>query len=350
MAATEAQHHPLVALPPQPSGVGWPTLAWATAEQQTGDPDRLDDLLGEAFTHNPNDRTALSLAVVVVQGGRIIAERYGGGALGTTSLISWSMAKSITHAALGLAVSAGRLDLDGTPVAPEWSAEEDPRGRITLGNLLEMRSGLLFNEDYVDHHQSHCLEMLFGQGAADMAHYAACQPLDHPIDSVWNYSSGTTNIICRALGAALGGHDGVESLLRQDLFEPIGMRSATPTFDDAGTWVGSSYVHATARDFARFGYLYLRDGVWDGRRILPEGWVDDARVPRSADPEVPQYYGRHWWVADDELGTFWANGYEGQRIMVIPALDTVVVRLGKTPADHSPALREFYRRLIDALR
>lgn len=341
---------PHVALPPQPDDVDWPTLAWATGEQLSGDVERLEAVLGTAFDHNPNPLLGRSLALVVVQGGRIVAERYGGGAASTTSLISWSMAKSITHAALGIAIREGLVDLDATPVAPEWSGPGDPRGDITLGNLLEMRSGLRFSEDYVGETHSDCLEMLFGTGAADMAAYAASQPLDHPIDTAWNYSSGTTNIICRFLGSLVGtGPDGIGAFLRRELFDPIGMR-CEPRFDDAGTWVGSSYLYATARDFARFGYLYLRDGVWDGRRILPEGWVDDARAARSADPEVPQFYGRHWWMAGDDLGTFWANGYEGQRIMIVPGLDTVIVRLGKTPAEHSPALREFYASLIDALR
>ena len=343
---TEGQQ--LVPLPQQPAGVGWPTLTWATGEQLTGDAERLDDLLTDAFAHNPNPSLALSLAVVVVQGGRIVAEHYGGGARSTTSLISWSVAKSLTHAALGIAVRDGLIDLGESPRADEWS-DDDPRRHITFGDLLEMRSGLRFAEDYVE--AGDCLEMLFGAGGRDMAAYAASLPLDHEIGTVWNYSSGTTNIICRALGRAVGGgREAMEAFLRHELFDPIGMASAAPRFDEAGTWVGSSYVHATARDFARFGYLYLRDGIWDGRRILPEGWVDDARVPGSADPDNPQHYGRHWWVADDDLGTFWANGYEGQRVMVVPLLDAVVVRLGKTPVEHVTELRRFYSDLLDALR
>ena len=128
------------------------------------------------------------------------------------------------------------------------------------------------------------------------------------------------------------------------------MRSADPRFDDAGTWVASSYLWATARDMARFGTLYLHDGVWEGARLLPEGWVDHARRPRSTDPVDGRRYGAQWWVVDDDLGSFWANGYEGQSILVCPGLDLVVVRLGKSTADQYPALHRWRLDVVDAFR
>jgi CubicO group peptidase (beta-lactamase class C family) len=127
------------------------------------------------------------------------------------------------------------------------------------------------------------------------------------------------------------------------------MRSADPRFDQAGTWIASSYVWATARDMARFGYLYLRGGEWDGRRLLPEGWVDHGRRARSRDADG-RFYGAHWWVVGDDLGTFWANGYEGQSILVCPGLDLVVVRLGKSLADQYPALTDWRARVVDLFR
>jgi CubicO group peptidase (beta-lactamase class C family) len=341
----------LVPLPAAPTNHPWPTLTWASAEMQGGDPDRLDTALDRAFDHNPNRDLALTLALVVVQQGRIVAERYAPTAGATVPLISWSVAKSITHAALGIAYRKGLVDLDATPVAVEWDAPDDPRGAIRFTDLLAMRSGLEFNEDYLDDATSHCLEMLFGSGAVDMAHYAASQALVHPIDEVFNYSSGTTNIISRAIGDAVGGgEESMARFLRDELFDPIGMTSAAPRFDDVGTWVGSSYLYATARDFARFGELVLRDGVWDGRRILPEGWIDAARVPRSTDDEDGSLYGLHWWMEGDDLGTFSANGYEGQRIVIVPALDLVVVRLGKTPATHGDAVTRYCREVVDSFR
>ena len=136
--------------------------------------------------------------------------------------------------------------------------------------------------------------------------------------------------------------------MRERLLDPIGASSPQLTFDAAGTWVASSYVHATARDFARFGLLYLRDGVWDGRRILPAGWVDHGRRPRSIDPEDGSLYGAHWWVMGDEFGTFRAAGYDGQSIYICPALDLIVVRLGKTPRDRAPHLQQWRRDVVEA--
>jgi CubicO group peptidase (beta-lactamase class C family) len=315
----------------------------------TGDEDALLDALDKAFVPNPNATLAKTLAVVVVQGGRVIAERYANGVTASTRLISWSTAKSITQAILGCAVADGLIDLDATPVAPEWADPNDPRHGIRWADLLQMRSGLRFNEDYVDAGTSDCLEMLFGAGAADMAGYAASQQLVEPIGTTFNYASGTTNIVSRAIGAALAASGTtIEQYLNDRLFAPLGMRTATPTTDDSGTFVGSSYVHATARDFARFGELYLRDGMWDGQRILPKGWVDRARTPVSEDPETGLSYGEQWWVWNDEYGTFSANGYEGQLIAVVPALDLVMVRLGKTPIEHRPELFEFYNEIIAA--
>jgi len=337
----------MIELPCQPDGVSWPTLTWATGPQLTGDPDQLELVLDRAFAVNPNPELALSLAFVAVQGGRIVAERYGPRTTAATVLTSWSMAKSITNSVVGLAVSDGLVDLDAAPAAAEWSDPDDPRHAISLRHLMAMRSGLQFNEDYVD--ASHCLEMLFGDGMHDMAHYAASQPLIAPVDTVFNYASGSTNIVSRAVRLALGAdREAFGAYLSERLFDPLGMTTAQPHYDTSGTFVGSSYVDATARDFARYGYLHLRDGVWDGRRILPEGWVDAARTARSGPDENGQYYGAFWWVWGDDHGTFAAQGYEGQLTAVVPDLDLVLVRLGKTPIAHRPALFEFYRDVIDA--
>jgi CubicO group peptidase (beta-lactamase class C family) len=220
-----------------------------------------------------------------------------------------------------------------------------------------MRSGLHFVEDYVDDAVSNCLEMLFGAGADDVAGYAASQALEHPVGEVFNYSSGTTNIVVRHLAQLLGANhgapaeqrrDAITTLLEHELFEPLGMGPVELRFDAAGTFVGSSYLYATARDYARFGLLYLRDGVWDGRRLLPEGWVDDARTIRSRDPDNGWYYGRHWWVRGDDVGTFWANGYDGQMVACVPALDLVFVRLGRMPTALRPATEQFFFDLLDA--
>ena len=185
----------------------------------------------------------------------------------------------------GFLVGDGRLAIDDPAPVPEWRAPDDPRQPITVQQLLEMRSGLQFAEDYVDAGVSDVIEMLFGRGQHDVATFAAGFPLDHPPGAVWSYSSGTTNIVSRVVGDAVGGGEaGMRRFLQDRLFDPLGMASADPRFDEAGTFIGSSFLYATAHDFARFGYLYLRDGVWEGERLLPEGWVDHARTSVPVPP------------------------------------------------------------------
>jgi CubicO group peptidase (beta-lactamase class C family) len=230
----------------------------------------------------------------------------------------------------------------------EWSDPDDPRHAITLRQLLAMRDGLDFVEDYVDARVSDVIEMLFGSGNDDMAHFAADRPLAAPPGTRFNYSSGTSNIISSVVAGVVGHGEAYREYLRRRLFEPIGMHSAEPELDPTGTWVASSYLRATARDFARFGLLYLRDGTWDGVRLLPEGWVDYGRTVQSIDPEDGPY-GAHWWgVAGDTLGTFRASGYEGQSITVCPAHDLVVVRLGKTAAASYPDLTRWRAEMVRA--
>jgi CubicO group peptidase (beta-lactamase class C family) len=263
-----------------------------------------------------------------------------------TPLLSWSMAKSMLHAAVGILVGDGRLDVDAKDLVPEW--RDDERAGITLPDLLAMRDGLAWNEDYVDAGGSQVIEMLFGDGQHDVGAFARARTAAVPPDTRFNYSSGTTNVVSGIVADVVGRGEPYVAFLRDRLFAPIGMTTAQPTLDAAGLWVASSYVHATAEDLARFGYLYLRDGVWDGTRILPLGWVDSGRRLRSIDPDDGRGYGWQWWVTHDEHGTFWANGYEGQSILVSPANDLVVVRIGRTDAVHGPELFDWRARVVDA--
>ena len=192
--------------------------------------------------------------------------------------------------------------------------------------------------------------MLFGEGTADHAAYAAALPLDHPPGTVWNYSSGTTNIICRILGDVVGGgQPGMESFLRERLFDPCGMSSADPRFDAAGTWVGSSYVYATARDFARFGELYRNDGVADraSPAARPAGSITAARSSPTTPTGVGRFgfdYGRHWWMWPEFPGSIAAHGYEGQYVIVVPDRELTVVHLGKTARERQAAAGRRPRR------
>jgi len=348
--SSEAERHPVTPLPPQPGDVPWPTDHWPRAEPDGRvDRDLLDGTLDHAFAQPESLGT--TNAVLIVQRGAIVAERYADGLDATTTHVSWSMAKSMLQAAIGILAREGRIDFAAAADDPAWRALGDPRGSITIDQLLKMRSGLLFNEDYVDAGASHVIEMLFGEGKPDAAAYAAALPPEQEPGSVFSYSSGTSNILSAVVARALGARgDAYREFLRRELWGPLGMKSADPRFDEAGHWIASSFVFATAQDFARFGLLYLRDGVWAGRRILPEGWVDYARTHTGTDEETGFGYGAHWWLVPGSLGIFRCSGYNGQRIIVVPPLDLVVVRLGVSPVELAPELERFSKRVIDAFR
>jgi CubicO group peptidase (beta-lactamase class C family) len=323
----------------------------------------LTALVDELFQRP--DVEGVTLALLVLHRGEVVAERYGiqpenvfQPAMEITAestLTSWSMAKSITHAAVGILVGDGVLDLDAPAPVPEWL--DTPKAAITTLQLLEMRSGLRFVEDYVDDEISHCIEMLFGESGPSHAAYAAALPLDHEPGTHYSYSSGTTNIVARIIGDIVNGPGGdphqrrtaVESFLRDRLFGPTGMHSAVPKFDAAGDFVGSSYVFATARDFAAFGELYRHDGVTSsGQRILPAGWTAHAATAVSHDDENGCDYGRHWWIWPEVAGSLACHGHEGQYIVVVPDRELVVVHLGKTDAAMAPKVRARLRQMVDA--
>jgi len=338
----------LLPLPRQPDGVPWPGERWPESEPSADvDAARLDATLDRAFA-GATVELGRTLATVCIHGGRLVRERYGEDKGPDDTFISWSMAKSITHALVGVLVGEKRLDPRAPAPVPEWQADGDPRRAITLEDLLRMCDGLDFEEVYEeDAGRSDVIEMLFRSGRSDVAGFARSRRAARPPGTWWNYSSGTTNIVSQIVGRTLGGgREAMESFMRRSLFDPLGMRSATARFDDAGTFVGSSFVFATARDFARFGLLYLRDGIWGEaqRRILPAGWVDHAR---RVTPASGGWYGAHWWLALDGSGTFTANGYQGQYIVVVPARDLVLVRLGISTPDERVAVLRWMRDLVD---
>ena len=359
--------HPL---PPQPEGVAWPTEAWPSGQPDGADRTRLDDLVDRLFEDPAPEDLGHTDALAVVQGGRLVVERYGvwfvgelealagkePGAVGPDDpLLSWSMAKSVLHAALGIAVGDGRVDVSAPAPVPAWGDPADPRHAITWDHLLTMRPGLAWTEEYYDFTPDalpDVVTMLYGDGRQDMAGYAADFPLTDPPGSpqAYRYSSGTSNIVAAALQRTLNlGPDGLRAYLAERLFDPIGVTSALEDFDEAGTFVGSSFVYATLQDWARFGLLALRGGVWAGAPLLPEGWIDHGRTPWSPDDHA--IHGAHWWAWEEPaaraLGVFGARGFEGQRIMCVPNLDLVVVRLGKSPSVLQPALDAQLLAIVD---
>ncbi|HWW53972.1 MAG TPA: serine hydrolase [Acidimicrobiales bacterium] len=289
------------------------------------------------------DRHGLTLAVVALgSDGSVLAERYDSTAGRDEAFISWSMAKSVTHMAAGVA----GVDPAATNLFPSWAG--DGRAAITVEDLLRMQDGLVWFEDYVDAGTSDVLEMLFGSGADDVVGYAASKPLEVTPGSRWRYSSGTSNllgdVIRRHAGVAPG--DDWRSWLVDNVCRPAGMSAADPRLDAAGSFVASSYLYATALDFARFGLVYLHEGAG----IVDPAWVAHARRPTPGVDEPGRCYGAQWWLWPDRPDWLVAQGYETQRTIVAFDREMVLVRLGKTPAelggDH---VDQWLRELVDAL-
>jgi CubicO group peptidase (beta-lactamase class C family) len=321
--------------------------AWAIATDTYAP--ALDAVLARAFDEPNPERLRRTLAVVVVQGGRIIGERYAPGIGPETRLPGWSMTKSVTNALVGILVGAGRLTVAAPAPVPEWREPGDARSAITLDHLLRMTSGLQFNEGYANP-RSNVLSMLYS--APDMAAYSAKWKLETEPGTRYRYSSGSTNIVARVIRSVMKSDTEYLTFPRRALFDRIGMSSAVLETDASGTFAGSSYLFATARDWARFGQLYLHNGVWNGQRILPEGWVAYAKSPNPADPDGR--YGAGFWRSVPPsydltnvplpADAFHAIGHEAQLITIIPSRDMVIVRLGRTRYsgvwDHSAFVRD----------
>ena len=300
---------------------------------------KLKSALDAAFAENSSEQALLkrTRAVVVLLNGQLIAERYAQGFDENSKHIGWSMTKSITNALVGILVKQEKLKLDAPAPVDEW--KNDERKNITLSDLMHMSSGLRWEENYSG--PSGVTNMLFKK--KNMGQYAAeAQPENKP-GEVFQYSSGTTNIISRIVRQTIGEEDYYQFPYRE-LFTKIGMNGIVLEPDAGGTFVGSSYSFATARDFARFGQLYLNDGVWKGERILPVGWVAYSSTPANGAHRGE--YGAQWWTNAGEKSnpanrsypnvpadSFQAEGFEGQFIFVIPSKKLVVVRLGLTKKD-----------------
>ncbi len=349
--------------PPVPAPAAdapWPAGEGSGIQNQAAGSDNpaLAQVLAQAFAEPDPARPRLTRAVVVVHQGRIVGERYADGITPQTPLLGWSMTKSVTSALVGIYLERAGLAVNAPAPAPEWQAQaDDPRQAITWEHLLRMTSGLDFREDYADLHAD-VLQMLYN--TADMGAYMASRPLAQPPGTWWNYTSGSTNLLSRLVRLGFG--DDLAAYWRfpyEALFGPLGMSTAVLEPDASGSWVGSSYMYASARDWARFGLLYLQDGVWQGRRILPEGWVAFSTTPT---PASHGEYGAHWWLnqgtADDPTARRWpdlppdafaALGHDGQAVLVIPSRQVVIVRLGLSRYD-TWDLNALARDVLQALK
>jgi CubicO group peptidase (beta-lactamase class C family) len=280
----------------------------------------IDAALTRAFSE-PEGANRNTLAVVVLHRGDIIAERYAAGITETTPLLGWSMAKSATTTLAGAMALRGEVDIRAPGAVPLPAVRE-----ITLEHLLRMTSGLAIDEinDGTDPNS----EMLWN--SADMAQFAATRYQRHAPGEVFDYMSGSTNLAMRHLQDRLG-EDLTRQIkaIRERLFVPLGMASALIEPDTAGNLVGSSYMWASARDWAKLGQLYLDDGKVDGQRILSPEWIEAVarQTPQSRD------YGMGFWLyrrSEDLPAVFEMNGFQGQSVVIIPSHSLIVVRLGAT--------------------
>jgi CubicO group peptidase (beta-lactamase class C family) len=320
------------------------------------DPAKLNRALDQAFTEPGPGARRRTRAVVAVYRGRLAAERYAEGIDREMPLPGWSMSKSITNALVGILVKEGKLAIQQPAPVPEWRG--DPRkAAITIDQLLRMSSGLRFDEIYQP--LADTPRMLYANN--DVAAFAAAKPLEAEPDSKWHYSSGTSNILSRIVRHSVETtYPHYFEFICHKLFDRIGMHSAVMEPDGSGTFVGSSYTLATALDWARFGLLYLQDGVWENQRILPPGWVAYSTTPTAAAPMGQ--YGAHFWLnagaADNPDIRKWpsaprdayaALGYQEQQVIVIPSRKTVLVRFGATTDHKAWNTDSFIRSILMAL-
>lgn len=314
----------LEALPARPETLPWPLGDLMSDSLPQGlNEAKLTQMVEQAMS----DRLPFkgSFAVMVVYKGQVVAEAYRDDFSANTRFLSWSMAKSMTNTLVGLRVKDGALAIDQPLSVEAWQADE--RKAITLNNLLQMNSGLAWNEGYGG--LSDVTVMLHKVG--DMGLYAQKKAYEFPADSVWEYSSGSTNVVCREFRKSFPREEDYFAFPRQRLFNPLGMTSAVFEVDASGTFVGSSYVYATMRDYARFGLLYLNDGKWQGQQLLPEGWVDyTTEVAQGSGGR----YGASFWLnqsgefPDAPRDLFMCRGHDGQFICMIPSKELVVIRTG----------------------
>ncbi|MEM1245292.1 MAG: serine hydrolase [Acidobacteriota bacterium] len=311
---------------------GWPEPASPplAAEQQ----ERLDEVLAGALEEREGQPVQDTRALVVLRGDRLVAEAYAPGFDGSSRQIAWSMGKSVMAALVGTLVQADRLDVDAPAPVPAWQG--DARSEITVTDLLQMSGGLDFNQFGTDDPEyytgEHHHELVYF-GAVDVHDYVLDRPLAHEPGTHWAYRN--TNPL--ALGAILQRlleAEGASPLAypQRALFDKIGARDFVLETDPYGHFLITGFVYGTAYDWARFGLLHLQDGVWQGERVLPEGWSRFVSTPAPAHPQ--QGYGAQFWLnaggryASWPKDAYWAAGWLSQMVLVVPSRDVVFVRLG----------------------
>jgi CubicO group peptidase (beta-lactamase class C family) len=328
---------------------GWPSIAGQVATQKAAEIAALESY---AFTLTGADEERLGLrtdALIIIKGGQILYERYARGWDTAKPHIAWSVTKSVTSALAGVAKMKGALSEDDKINKYVTVSNSDPRAQdITIRHLLEFGSGFDWRESY--EHESYqvssVLALLYGVGHRDAVKFVTSHPLRDAPGTSWDYSTGDSTLLSSVISRAMIPQFG-EDYAFDLLFNVIGMKSAVLERDPQGGRFGGSYLYATAQDFAKFGFLYLNDGCWAGQRLLPDGWVAASTQVAPAFRTKPIHLesepsGWQWWlnrtVTEQGINTLpWpdvpgdayaAEGHWGQRIIVIPSEDVVIVRVG----------------------
>ncbi len=350
------QVHVIPASPPgEPKNIAWPNGDNVDfVLPQAINKIKLDKAISVAFMEPRPHKKQRTRAVVVVYDGRLVAEKYAPGFHQNMKMYGWSIAKSFTAAMIGILVKQGKLNILNPAPVREWSDPNDPRKEITIQNLLQQTSGLSFSEIYT--RSSDVTKMLFKNG--DMGAYAASRKLVYKPGNVFNYSGGNTNILSRIIRKTVGEKDYADFPYKE-LFYKTGMYHTLFEPDASGTFVGSSYINATARDYARFGLLYYNNGIWNGEQILPENWVQQTVSPAPANSL--KTYGYQFWLngfdkknpsnrkyPDVPADMFYCDGFGFEMIYIIPSKKLVVVRLGLT-LDKSFDENSFLKSIIDSI-
>lgn len=320
--------------PPEPVTAALPKIAGnAIVAPETP---ALAAAINQAFTEN--EPSALrTKAVVVVHNGRVIGERYAPGVNPSTRLLGHSISKSVVNALIGVLVRDGQLSVTDPAPIPEWKSPGDTRAQITVENLLRMNAGFGFDEGGGASAATH---MWFAE--PDTAHFAALAKLQSAPGERWGYSSRSFSLLSRIVRTRLNADpQAFRDFAWREIFGPLGMSSFTPEFDAAGTMMGAQATLATARDWAKFGLLYLNDGVVGGKRILPEGWVKWSTTPTpgsgygagfwlNTTSYVIEPWNFRWGIPGAPKDAYMARGYMGQYIIVVPSANLVVVRFGQS--------------------
>jgi CubicO group peptidase (beta-lactamase class C family) len=334
-------------------GYSQDTIAWPLGDvlpdtlPEGVDYDKLHSILQEALDDPGKEPFKKTLGVAVVYKDALIGENYLGGYDAWTKFHGWSMTKSVTGAMAGALVKEGRMDIRGTTGLPEWQGDE--RKHITIEHILHMSSGLEWVENYFTISEATVMLMQ----SDDMFSSVTSCPLEHEPGSIWNYSSGDANLLSGLLRRAIGNEKEYLGYAYTRLFHRIGMLNTVVETDASGLFVASSYSYGSTRDWARFGLLFLNYGIFEGDTVLHPGWVDYMRTPAPASEGM---YAATFWLEEPDPeralvdvpdDIFFADGFLGQRVYVIPSKDLVVVRMGYSLSNFN--VNEFLRDIIATL-